>query len=35
MILDSSFIVKLFVEGPGSNLAENRLDELLRSERKS
>ena len=31
MILDSSFIVKLFVEEPGSDLAENRLDELLRS----
>jgi len=31
MILDSSFIVKLFVEEPGSNLAENCLDELLRS----
>ena len=31
MILDSSFIVKLFVEEPGSELAEDYLDELLRS----
>ena len=31
MILDASFIVKLFVEEPGSELAENHLDELLRS----
>jgi predicted nucleic acid-binding protein len=31
MILDASFIVKLFVEEPGSELAENYLDELLRS----
>ena len=31
MILDASFIVKLLVEEPGYELAENHLDDLLRS----